>query len=230
MSIQSVKNQLQETIAKYNAKKNEIAKMYATDNRHSKEWIDIQLRVLRTDLKKEYLSVIDKIKADLRTAENGSQKEIAKVMYPYSISDNDSKKLAGELQQNNANLFLMSNPKTEQVLSAIRTAIATDRTDYAFMLIETVKNRVQGDYTEENKKIMKELEEIVSGFDTSGKIKEYEKDLSGLSVVKDTVSSFERFVSNEYFTEAFIPKETILSMSQEEVNQNISSINASLAA
>ena len=228
MNIQVVKQQLNETILSYNGKKAELNKSFSNDKVHSQEWKDIQMKLLRIDMKKEFLSATDKIKKELRQAESGTQKEIAKVKFPFSISDNDNKKIAGELQQNNANLFLMSNPKTEQVLSAIRTAIATDRTDYAFMLIESVKSKVQGDLTEENKETMKQLEEIVSGIDSNGKIKEYEKDLSAVPGLKETVSSFERFISNEYLTESFIPRETIVSMSQEEINENISSVNASL--
>lgn len=228
MNIQVVKQQLNETILSYNGKKAELNKSFSNDKIHSQEWKDIQMKLLRSDMKKEFLSATDKIKKELREAESSTQKEIAKVKYPYSISDNDTKKVAGELQQNNANLFLQSNPKTEQVLSAIRTAIATDRTDYAFVLFETVKSKLTGDYTDESKETMRQLEEILSGIDTSGKIKEYEKDLSAVPGLKETVSSFERFISNEYLTESFIPRETILSMSQEEIGQNLNSVNASL--
>ncbi len=226
--VTDVKNKLGEAISKYNAKKKEISKMYAADKMHSKEWIDIQQRVLRTDLKKEYLSLIETIKSDLRTAESGSQKQIAKVKFPYSISDNDNKKIAGELQQNNANLFLMSNPKTEQLLSAIRKALSTDRLDYAFTLIESMKGKLTGDNTQESQYILKQIEEIESSIDMS-RVKEYEKDLSALPGVKETVTSFERFVTNEYFTESFIPRESILSMTQAEIGENINSVNASLA-
>ena len=229
MNIQTVKQQLNETILSYNGKKNELNKSFSNDKIHSQDWKDVQMKLFRSDLKKEYLSATDKIKKELRQAESGTQKEIAKVKFPYSISDNDTKKIIGETQQNSANLFLMSNPKTEQVLSSIRTAIATDRTDYAFVLFETVKSKLTGDYTEESKETMRQLEEIVSGIDSNGKIKEYEKDLSAVPGLKETVSSFERFVSNEYLTESFIPRETVVSMSQEEIYQNINSVNASLA-
>lgn len=228
MNIQVVKQQLNETILSYNGKKAELNKSFSNDKVHSQEWKDIQMKLLRIDIKKEFLSATDKIKKELREAENGTQREIAKVKFPYSISDSDNKKVAGELQQNNATLFLMSNPKKEQVLSAIRTAIATDRIDYAFVLFETVKSKLIGDYTEESKETMKQLEEILSGIDSNGKIKEYEKDLSAVPGLKETVSSFERFISNEFVTESFIPRETILSMSQEEIGQNLNSVNASL--
>lgn len=227
MSIESVRDQLNRTILSYNAKKKEINKKFSNDNMHSPEWKDIQMKLLRSDMKKEFLSSIGEIKKQLQKEESYSQREIAKVKFPHSMSDSDNKRIAGELQQNNAHLFLMSNPKPEQVLLAVRAALSTERTDYAFVLIETMKSKLSGDNNQESRYILEELAEIESSIDMS-RAKEYEKDLSAVPVIKETVSSFERFVSADYLTESFISKEAIESMSQEEVSNNIDSVNASL--
>jgi hypothetical protein len=236
MSIQSVREMLQVSIAEYNGKKQALQKMFFNDNEHTESWKHDQMKIQREKMQEEYAGVLIDLQSKIENAESETALKIGRLKYPSATSTLEAVRTSGELQLNSAQLFLMKERSYSSIVSSIKQAFTLGRIDFAFGLIDGLKELVSSKSASEypsdaEMQALKQVQEMVDSFDRNGLLMQLDKDMQAIPEISQTARAFKQFISKEETTAIFVPMSEIRSMNEAEMLQvGMESINASIGA
>lgn len=234
MTIKHLNELLSSICSTYNEQKRTLnLSLFKNDWEHSDSWKQEQLKLRKEKLRQEYVSKVLSLKQSIFDAGESIGLEIGKKKYPATTATSEALRMSGEMQLNSANLFLMQQHSDDNILKAIRDSLTIGRVDFAFTVLEGWRERLEmtdglSMQTEETRKLLNELDAITTQFDRDGKLKQLQSDYNALPAIAQTTESFGKFLNLDSTAE-FIPIERIRSMSEDEVGQNIESVNISLS-
>jgi hypothetical protein len=232
MSILQVQEMLTASYAAFNQKKQKLQESFVNDNEHAEDFKQELLQRKRAALQIEYTSNVEDIEKRLATQEKSTAEKIGRLKFPNSTSSLEALRMVGELQLNAANSYLAKGHSRENILTSIKNALTLGRIDFAFALLdgarESVKPETTGIFSTQSLQFLQDLQDIVGAFDKDGELARLNAELESVPETLQTLEAYKQFILSENLTTSFFPIADIRKMSQEQVNANLESVNASI--
>jgi len=147
------------------------------------------------ELIKEFREKLPEIKNKIAGEKKNVSRKINSIKFPNLSSEDSNLRLIAENQITQAQIFLSSRKASYQITDAIKSALDTNRVDFAFTIIDSILNTrqeaVNEPLTQKTKELIQEVKNIYDTFEKKKEIERIEQEIEDVAILERVVSSFD---------------------------------------